>query len=175
MNSISHLHRADNNWGPFSWERRMERERKGSEFGHQLILCNKRKGWNSVTYLYMINGIISRAKTILFFGCHASLFYCATHDPIGTYISKIVLGGINGFAMHTSWIFSQISVQSLGNSNQRRHLGGLGAVAPSQGKRKKRKKKEKREKKEKKRKRKKGTMNDVKLLHTKCCFFPIFQ
>ena len=42
--------------------------------------------------------------------------------------------------------------------------GGWG-VAPKE----KEKKKEKREKKEKKRK--KGTMNNVKLLHIKCCFF----
>ena len=48
---------------------------------------------------------------------------------------------------------------------------GLGAVAPPhQEKEKKKEKKEKREKKE----RKKGTMNNVKLLHMKCCFFPIF-
>ena len=61
---------------------------------------------------------------------------------------------------------------------QRRHLGGLGGPSPPQGKRKKEKKKEKKKKekkREKKRKRKKGTMNDVKLLHIKCCFFPIFQ
>ena len=55
--------------------------------------------------------------------------------------------------------------------------GGWGAIAP-QGKRKKKKKKEKKkkEKKEKKReKRKKGTMNNVKLLHIKCCFFQFFN
>ena len=48
-----------------------------------------------------------------------------------------------------------------------------------QGKRKKekrKKKKEKREKKEKwRKKRKKGTMNNVKLLHIKCCFFQFFN
>jgi hypothetical protein len=60
--------------------------------------------------------------------------------------------------------------------------GGLGAVAPPQINRKKKKKekkerkKEKRERKEKKReKRKKGTMNSVKLLHIKCCFFQFFN
>ena len=61
---------------------------------------------------------------------------------------------------------------------QRRHLGGLGAVAP-QGKRKKDKKKEKKKKRGRKRekweKRKKGTMNSVKLLHIKCCFFQFFN
>ena len=51
--------------------------------------------------------------------------------------------------------------------------GGWGAVAP-QGKRKKERKKEKR-KKEKKKERKKGTMNNVKLLHIKCCFFQFFN
>ena len=50
--------------------------------------------------------------------------------------------------------------------------GGWGAVAP-EGKRKKKERK-KREKKENK-ERKKGTMNNVKLLHIKCCFYPIFQ
>ena len=56
--------------------------------------------------------------------------------------------------------------------------GAGGAVAP-QGKRKKekRKKKEKKKKKKKKKKkeRKKGTMNNVKLLHIKCCFFQFFN
>ena len=61
--------------------------------------------------------------------------------------------------------------------------GAGGAVAPPppppQGKRKKRKKerkKRKKKKREKKRKRKKRTtMNDVKLLHIKCCFFQFFN
>ena len=60
--------------------------------------------------------------------------------------------------------------------------GGWGAVAPPQGKRKKEKKEKKRKKKRKKRKkrekrekRKKGTMNSVKLLHIKCCFFQFFN
>ena len=43
--------------------------------------------------------------------------------------------------------------------------GGWGAVAP----------KEKEKKKEKRKKRKKGTMNNVKLLHIKCCFFQFFN
>ena len=68
--------------------------------------------------------------------------------------------------------------------SQGRHLRGAeGAVAPPpQGKRKKEKKKEKKKKKkkrgkkEKKReKRKKGTMNNVKLLHIKCCFSNFFS
>ena len=42
-------------------------------------------------------------------------------------------------------------------------------------KEKRKKKKEKREKRKEKKERKKGTMNNVKLLHIKCCFFPIFQ
>ena len=51
--------------------------------------------------------------------------------------------------------------------------GAGGAVAPP---RKKKKRKKRKKKKEKKRwKRKKGTMTDVKLLHTKCCFFQFFQ
>ena len=51
--------------------------------------------------------------------------------------------------------------------------GGWGPSPPR--KKKKRKKQKKKEKKEKKKKRRKGTMNNVKLLHIKCCFFPIFQ
>ena len=52
--------------------------------------------------------------------------------------------------------------------------GGWGAVAPKENEkmktnRKKRKKREKRET------RKKGTMNSVKLLHIKCCFFQFFN
>ena len=47
--------------------------------------------------------------------------------------------------------------------------GGWGAIAPK-GKRKK-EKREKRKKKE----RKKGTTNNVKLLHIKCCFFQFFN
>ena len=66
---------------------------------------------------------------------------------------------------------------------QRRHLGGGGAGGRRpQGKRKKEKKeikkkkeKNKRKNEKKREKRKKGTMNNVKLLHIKCCFFPIFQ
>ena len=58
---------------------------------------------------------------------------------------------------------------------QGRHLRGAGGPSPPQGKRKKEKKKEKKEKREKKREkkkeRKKGTMNNVKLIHIKCCFF----
>ena len=58
--------------------------------------------------------------------------------------------------------------------------GGWGGRRPppppkEKEKKKKRKKKRKREKKRKKRKRKKGTMNDVKLLHIKCCFFQFFN
>ena len=55
--------------------------------------------------------------------------------------------------------------------------GGLGDRRP-QGKRKKEKKerkKEKEKKKKKREKRKKGTMNNVKLLHIKCCFFQFFN
>ena len=60
--------------------------------------------------------------------------------------------------------------------------GGLGAVAPPQGKRKKEKKKKKKEKKKKEKekrkkekKRQKGTMNSVKILNAKCCFFQFFN
>ena len=60
--------------------------------------------------------------------------------------------------------------------------GGWGAVAPPPKEKEKRKKERKKEKKEKKRKkeetkkeRKKGTMNNVKLLHIKCCFFQFFN
>ena len=69
--------------------------------------------------------------------------------------------------------------------SQGRHLRGAGGPSPPppiEGKRKKKKRKkkqkkrEKREKKKKKKKeRKKGTMNNVKLLHIKCCFFQFFN
>ena len=56
--------------------------------------------------------------------------------------------------------------------------GGWGAVTPPR-KKKKRKKERKKRKKRKKRKEKKerkmGTMNNVKLLHIKCCFFQFFN
>ena len=45
-----------------------------------------------------------------------------------------------------------------------------GAGGPSPPKEKEKRKKRKKEKKEKE-ERKKGTMNNVKLLHIKCCFF----
>ena len=50
-------------------------------------------------------------------------------------------------------------------------LGGRRPLPP-QGKRKKEKRKKK---KRKKRKKKKGTLNNVKLLHIKCCFFQFFN
>ena len=63
---------------------------------------------------------------------------------------------------------------------QRRHLGGLGAVAPPPSRKKKKRKKErkkekKKKKKKKKKKEKKGTMSNFKLLHIKCCFFQFFN
>ena len=62
------------------------------------------------------------------------------------------------------------------HQNQGRHLrwAGGGPSPPPQGKRKKEKKK-KEKKEEKKEGRKKGTMNNVKLLHIKCCFFQFFN
>ena len=62
-----------------------------------------------------------------------------------------------------------------------RHWGGPGGRRPppspkeKENKKKIKKKRKKRKKTEKREKRKKGTMNNVKLLHMKCCFFPIFQ
>ena len=47
-----------------------------------------------------------------------------------------------------------------------------GAVAPKEKEKKTRKKEKK--KKEKKERKKKGTMNNVKLLHIKCCFSQFF-
>ena len=62
---------------------------------------------------------------------------------------------------------------------QRRHLRGAGGPLAPPRKNKKEKKKRKKKKKEKKRKkkkeRKKETMNNVKLLHIKCCFFQFFN
>ena len=59
------------------------------------------------------------------------------------------------------------------------HLRGAGGPSPpkEKEKRKKERKKEKKRKKRKERKkeRKKGTMNNVKLLHIKCCFFQFFN
>ena len=66
----------------------------------------------------------------------------------------------------------------MGTDWQGRHLRGAGgATAPKEKeKRKKKRRKRKKEgKKRKKKERKKGTMNNVKLLHIKCCFFPNFQ
>ena len=57
---------------------------------------------------------------------------------------------------------------------QRRHLGRAGGPSPPPRKKKKEKKKEKKKKREKKKK-KKETMDDVKLLHIKCCFFQFFN
>ena len=56
-------------------------------------------------------------------------------------------------------------------------MRGAGGVAP-QEKRKKEKKREKRKKRKKgkrKKERMKRTMNNVKLLHIKCCFFQFFN
>jgi hypothetical protein len=44
-----------------------------------------------------------------------------------------------------------------------------------QGKRKKKEKEKKKEKKEEKRKKEANYMNNVKLLHIKCCFFQFFN
>ena len=54
---------------------------------------------------------------------------------------------------------------------QRRHLGGWVAVTPLKEKEKKKEKGEKR----KKRKKEGNYMNNVKLLHIKCCFFQFFN
>ena len=59
-------------------------------------------------------------------------------------------------------------------------FGGLGAVAPpppkeKEKKKNRKKKRKKREKERKKKERKKETMNNVKLLHIKCCFFQFFN
>ena len=54
-------------------------------------------------------------------------------------------------------------------------FGGLGAVAPPPPKEKEKRKKERKRKEKKREKRKKGTMNSVKLLHIKCCFFSNFS
>ena len=67
--------------------------------------------------------------------------------------------------------------QSLIRTVQGRHLRGLGAVSPPQEKRKKEKRSKKREKRKKRKKEKikKGTINNVKILHIKCCFFQFFR
>ena len=53
--------------------------------------------------------------------------------------------------------------------------GGWGGPSPPKEKERKKKRKKKKKKKEKKKERKKGTMNNVKLLHIKCCFFQFFN
>ena len=54
-------------------------------------------------------------------------------------------------------------------------MRGLGGRCPPENKKEKRKEKKKKKKKKKKKERKKGTMNNVKLLHIKCCFFQFFN
>ena len=54
-------------------------------------------------------------------------------------------------------------------------FGGAGGPSPPQGKRRKKKRKTKKKKEKKREKRKKGTMNNVILLHIKCCFFQFFN
>ena len=54
-------------------------------------------------------------------------------------------------------------------------FGGLGGHRPPRKKKKERKKEKRERKREKREKRKKGTMNRVKLLHIKCCFFQFFN
>ena len=58
-------------------------------------------------------------------------------------------------------------------------FGGLRVRVPKEKKKRKKKKKKEKKKKEKEKrkreKRKKGTMNIVKLLHIKCCFFQFFN
>ena len=66
----------------------------------------------------------------------------------------------------------------MGRAAQGRHLRGLGGRRPPPKKKKKEKKKEKKKKRKKKKRKKewkKGTMNNVKLLHIKCCFFQFFN
>ena len=55
------------------------------------------------------------------------------------------------------------------------HPRPRGVIRGKKKKKKKERKKEKTEKREKREKRKKGTMNNVKLLHIKCCFFSNFS
>ena len=59
---------------------------------------------------------------------------------------------------------------------QGRHLTfeGAGGTISKEKEKKKEKKITEREKREKKKERKKGTMNNVKLLHIKCCFIKKF-
>ena len=52
----------------------------------------------------------------------------------------------------------------------------MGAVGPPpQGKVKKKTRKKKEKKRKKRKERKKGTMNNVQLIHIKCCFFQFFD
>ena len=65
-----------------------------------------------------------------------------------------------------------------GSSSGASFEGGWGGRRPPKEKEKKKKRKKEKKKgkkREKKKERKKGTMNNVKLLHIKCCFFQIFN
>ena len=79
---------------------------------------------------------------------------------------------------YVGYILLSTEPQHLSALSEASFRGGWGAVAPKEKeKRKKERKKEKREKKRKKREKERslGTMNDVKLLHVKCCFFQFFN
>ena len=66
-----------------------------------------------------------------------------------------------------------------GNITPGASFGGAGGPSPpppkKKKKRKKKEKKKKKKKEKKKEKRKKRTMNNIKLLHIKCCFFQFFN
>ena len=53
--------------------------------------------------------------------------------------------------------------------------GGWGGHRPPRKKKKRKKERKKRKKRKKEEKRKKGTINKVKLLHIKCCFYQFFN
>ena len=128
-------------------------------------------------YLQRLYTTSSLAKNLLkpFFNIKPWLFsnfavlYGALGRCINSVFKMIKLNWIELNWIELNWIESEAS------------FGGLGGPSPPRKKKKRKKerkerKKEKRERKEKKReKRKKGTMNSVKLLHIKCCFFQFFN
>ena len=105
--------------------------------------------------------ILNGSETVVGFGKLLKTFLFFLSPPL-------FLTGFIGNILDPHYIF-----------RQRRHLGGAGGAVAPQGKRKKKKRKKKRKKRKKRekkrKKRKKGTMNSVKLLHIKCCFFQFFN
>ena len=103
-------------------------------------------------------------------------------QPVPSQAEPIPLGHSDGLGVshrfwrfcHSGWGLIPVPVCSYGGICSGASFEGAGGRRP-QGKRKKEKRERKKKKREKKKERKKGTMNNVKLLHIKCCFFQFFN